>query len=243
MADYDLLLQLRNVPPARIRALPAGKLALVSDEGLAGVSIPIAVYLLQTAGARFLIDCGLGPRWRGTGVTEAPLDEGPRPGLRYRPVLDGPSLAAQLASSDFNPDRVVCTHLHLDHAGGARELGLAVETSEAELDAAFRPGAERDGYAQADLEALPLKVIELRADQPVGPFPASRELAPGVLAVEIEREMLAEIALPNSRVPMEIDLLGLENPVGERRDIAASELRPKAFDEPRIGIARAAWNR
>jgi glyoxylase-like metal-dependent hydrolase (beta-lactamase superfamily II) len=100
--------------------------------------------------------------------------------MRYRSVLDGPTFAEQLAAEGVHLDFAVCTHLHVDHAGGARELGVPVHASSAEIATAL--GGVAPGYAAEDLQGLELVPVELDRGA-VGPFPAHTELAPGLLAL------------------------------------------------------------
>jgi len=166
-------------PQARIRAFPAGRLALFEGDRPTRVSIPIVAYVLQAGDLTLAIDSGLSERFRDSAIEEPP-DEGPDPGMRYRPVLDGPSFAEQLAAEGLHPNRAVCTHLHLDHAGGARALGLPVETSAAELSAAL--GGQGGGYPAEDLGGVEFAPVALDRG-PVGPFEEHALLAPGVLAL------------------------------------------------------------
>ncbi|HEX2039650.1 MAG TPA: MBL fold metallo-hydrolase [Acidimicrobiales bacterium] len=71
---------------------------LVADDGR--VHVPIGCYLLRTGDRTVLLDAGMGPRRTSWG--------------------EGGDLPAQLAAVGVQPsdvDTVVCTHLHLDHAG------------------------------------------------------------------------------------------------------------------------------
>src|SRR5438270_678238 len=71
----------------------------------------------------------------------------------------------------------------------------------------------------------------------------ARDILARTLTVEIKRKMLPEIAFAHARLPMKVDLLGFENPVGKRSDIVASKLHPKPVNKPRIGIAGSSGNR
>jgi len=166
-------------PHAQVRAYPAGRLALFEGERPTGVSIPIVAYVVRAGDLTMTVDAGLADRFREP-VWEEPPDDGPAPGMRYRPVLDGPSFAEQLAAEGLRPDRAVCTHLHLDHVGGARALGLAVEADQAELAVAL--GGHRPGYPDADLQGLEFAPIALDRG-PLGPFERHTLLAPGMVAV------------------------------------------------------------
>jgi glyoxylase-like metal-dependent hydrolase (beta-lactamase superfamily II) len=179
MAPWDPLWEVGEQPHARVRAYPAGKLALFEGGRPTGVSVPIVAYALQVGDLLMTVDAGLSPRWRDGGAGEAPED-GPTPGLRYRPVLDGPTLAEQLAAEGLKPARAVCTHLHVDHAGGARELGLPVESAVAEVAAAL--ASDGTGYPREDLEGIQFAPVRLDRG-PVGSFPAHGVLAPGILAI------------------------------------------------------------
>jgi glyoxylase-like metal-dependent hydrolase (beta-lactamase superfamily II) len=177
-------------PTGRVRALPAGKLALFGDSGPTGVSIPIVAYMVECAGTRLVVDCGLGPRWRAADGGEAVPDDGPSPGMRYLPVLDGPSLADQVGDEAFHAQRLLCTHLHVDHAGDAAELKLPVEASRAEIEASRGPG-----YSRADLDGLEMAPIDLDPALPIGPFPASRQIADGVLAIDTSGHTAGSISI------------------------------------------------
>ncbi|HEV1996961.1 MAG TPA: MBL fold metallo-hydrolase [Candidatus Dormibacteraeota bacterium] len=179
MASWEPVWAVGEQVHSRVRAFSAGKLALFEGERPTGVSIPIVSYALQTGDLMMSIDSGLAPRWRDAAAHEFP-DEGPAPGMRYRPVLDGPTFAEQLAAEGLRPTRAVCTHLHLDHAGGARELGIPVEAAAKEIAAAVTD--ESGGYPVADLEGLQFTPVVLDRGS-VGPFPAYGVLAPGVLAI------------------------------------------------------------
>jgi glyoxylase-like metal-dependent hydrolase (beta-lactamase superfamily II) len=180
VAGYDRLWEVgEHVPHARVRAYAAGKLALFDGSRPTGVSIPIVAYVLQVGDLTLAIDSGLAERWRST-ATEAAPDDAPGPGQSYRPVLDGPGFAEQLASEGIRVDRSVCTHLHVDHAGGAGELGVPVEASAEELAEAL--AGDAPGYPAEDFAGVEFSPIRLDGG-PVGPFPRHAELAPGVLAL------------------------------------------------------------
>ncbi|MFN2465420.1 MAG: MBL fold metallo-hydrolase [Candidatus Dormibacteria bacterium] len=179
VAGWDPVWQLgERGPQARVRAFPAGKLALFDGDRPTGVSIPIVAYVLRAGDLTMAIDNGLAARWRAPS-DEAP-DEGLSTGQRYRPVLDGPTFAERLATEGIIVDRAVCTHLHLDHAGGSRELGVPIEASADELAVAL--GGEVPAYPAGDLAGVPMTPIHVDRG-PVGPWPQYAELAPGVLAV------------------------------------------------------------
>ncbi|MGI8607837.1 MAG: MBL fold metallo-hydrolase, partial [Candidatus Dormibacteria bacterium] len=178
MAPWDPLWAVGEQTHSRVRAYPAGKLALFAGDHPTGVSIPIVAYALEVGDLLLTIDSGLAPRWRHT-PQEAP-DDGPAPGMRYRPVLDGPTFAEQLHAEGLEAQRAVCTHLHVDHAGGTRQLGVPVEAAVKEIAAAL--SNESGTYPIADLDGV--QFAPVRFDRgPVGPFPAHGELAPGVLAL------------------------------------------------------------
>mgnify|MGYP003622951147 CR=1 FL=1 len=179
VAPWDPVWEVGEQVHARVRAYPAGKLALFEGERPTGVSIPIVAYALEAGDQLLAVDAGLAPRWRDAPAGEAP-DDASAPGMRYRPVLDGPSFEEQLVEEGLEPTRLVCTHLHLDHAGGARGLGLPLEAGAQEIAAA----AADDGssYPAPDLEGVRLVPVPLDRG-PVGPFPAHGVLAPGVLAI------------------------------------------------------------
>ena len=178
MAPWDPFWEVGEQAHARVRAFPAGKLALFDGDRPSGVSIPIVAYVVQAGDLLVAVDAGLSARWRDGALGEVP-DDGPAPGMRYRPVLDGPSFAEQLDSEGLRPARLVCTHLHVDHAGGAGELSLPVEAAAAEVAAA---GSGAPGYPADDLDGLEFRPVALDGG-PVGSFPAHGVLAPGLLAV------------------------------------------------------------
>lgn len=179
MASWGAAWAVGEQAHCRVRAFPAGKLALFDDDRPTGVSIPIVAYVLQAGDELLAIDSGLSRRWRDAAAGEVP-DAGPAPRMRYRPVLDGPSFAEQLAEEGLRPTRVVCTHLHVDHAGGAGEFGLPVEAAAEEIAAALSGAA--DGYPAEDLAGVELRPLLLDRG-PVGSFAAHGRLAPGVLAL------------------------------------------------------------
>jgi glyoxylase-like metal-dependent hydrolase (beta-lactamase superfamily II) len=181
MAPWDPVWELgEHGPHAKVRAIPAGKLALFDGDRPTGVSIPIVAYVLRAGDLTMTIDSGLAPRWRTAG-DDPVADEAPGPGQRYRPVLDGPTFAEQLAAESIVIDRAVCTHLHVDHGGGARELGVPIEASADELAVAL--GGAAAGYPSEDLAGVPMRPIHLDRG-PVGPWPRHAVLAPGVLAID-----------------------------------------------------------
>lgn len=179
LASWDPVWAVGEQVHARVRAYPAGKLALFEGDRPTGVSIPIVAYAVQVGDLLLAVDSGLGPRWRDAPAEDAP-DDASTPGMRYRPVLDGASFAEQLHAEGLKPVRAVCTHLHLDHAGGARGIGLPVEATVKEIAAAR--GGDGRGYPVADLEGVELAPLQLDRG-PVGPFPAHALLAPGLLAL------------------------------------------------------------
>lgn len=180
VAGYEPIWELgEHEPHTRVRAFAAGKLALFDGDRPTGVSIPIVAYVLRAGDLTMTVDSGLAERWRSAPADEAP-DEGPGPGQHYRPVLDGATFAEQLAAENIVVDRAVCTHLHVDHAGGARELGLPVEASAEELAVAL--GGESRGYPAEDLAGVAFNPIPMDRG-PVGPWPRHALLAPGIVAI------------------------------------------------------------
>jgi glyoxylase-like metal-dependent hydrolase (beta-lactamase superfamily II) len=180
-APYD---QLFELPESRLLALPCGKLAVLDGGVPTGLSVPVVGYLLKTDGSTMVVDCGLGPRWRQPAGGARLDEEGPAPKSSYRPSLDGPTFAERLGGLGIRPDRLVCTHLHHDHCGDAAELGLAVEAAAPEWQRLDAPGAEAAGYPARDLEGVERRVIVLDPAHPIGPFRASAQLAPGVVALD-----------------------------------------------------------
>jgi glyoxylase-like metal-dependent hydrolase (beta-lactamase superfamily II) len=166
-------------PHAQVRAYAAGKLALFDGQRATGVNIPVVAYVVRAGDVIMTIDSGLSERFRNP-VVEEPVEDGPAPGMRYRPMLDGPSFAEQLAAEGIHPNRAVCTHLHKDHAGGVRAIGLPVEVAAEELAAALAGAAEE--YPPGELDRL--EFAPIRFDRgPVGPFQRHAVMAPGLLAV------------------------------------------------------------
>lgn len=192
VAPYDALWETGEPGPhARVRALPAGKLALYEGDRPTGVTVPIVAYVLRAGDMTLAIDSGLGARWRQAGPVGEVPDDGPAPGLRYRPVLDGPTFAEQLVAEGIHLDQAVCTHLHLDHAGGAGALGVPVGAAADELAAALGGGG---GYPAEDLAGVEFTPILLDRG-PVGPFPAHAVLAPGVLALSTTGHTVGSISI------------------------------------------------
>jgi glyoxylase-like metal-dependent hydrolase (beta-lactamase superfamily II) len=181
VASHEALYEL---PPCRLRALQVGRLSVIADGRRTGVTIPILSYLLDAPGGLFAVDCGLSARWAGGGQVHLGPEDSPSPGTPYMPELDGPGMSSQLATLDLHPQRLVCTHLHEDHAGGAAELGLTLEASAAELRRLAEADAAALGYPVDDLAGVATRAIELDANRPLGPFPATAQLAEGVLAVD-----------------------------------------------------------
>ena len=179
LASWDPAWEVGETTHSRVRAFPAGKLALFEGDRATGVSVPIVAYVLEVGDLLLAIDCGLAARWRDAAPDDV-ADEGPALGMRYRPVLDGPTFSEQLAAEGLRPVRTVCTHLHVDHAGGARDLGVPVEATVQEIAAALSD--ETGAYPVADLARVQFAPIRLDRG-PVGPFPAHGVLAPGVLAI------------------------------------------------------------
>ena len=181
LGSWDPIWELGDhAPHARVRAYAAGRLALFDGVRPTGVTIPIVAYVLRAGDLTMTIDSGLSERFRNAAVTE-PVEDGPAPGMRYRPVLDGPSFAEQLAEEGIHADRAVCTHLHKDHAGGVRALGVPVEAAAEELAVAL--GADAPGYPAEELAGVEFAPINLDRGA-VGPFERHAVLAPGVLALE-----------------------------------------------------------
>ncbi|MEA2683798.1 MAG: N-acyl homoserine lactone hydrolase [Chloroflexota bacterium] len=192
VAPYDEIWDVMDQGPhSRVRALPAGKLALYEGDRPTGVTVPIVAYVLRAGNLTMAIDAGLGARWRDGGAVEEVPDGGPDRGLRYLPVLDGPTFAELLSTEGIRLDRAVCTHLHVDHAGGARALGLPVGASTAELAAALGGGG---GYPADDLAGVEFAPIDLDRG-PVGPFAAHAVLAPGILALSTPGHTVGSISI------------------------------------------------
>jgi len=170
-------------PRVRVKPIAAGRLAVLAANVRSGVNIPILGYLVETPDALIAVDCGLAGRWaREPEVHEAP-DDSPAPGTRYQPELEGPTFAEQVRALGLRPDRLVCTHLHLDHAGGAAELGLPLEAAAAELERLQRPDAHALGVPVEDLAGVSTKPIALDGP-PFGACPRSAEVAPGIFALD-----------------------------------------------------------
>lgn len=180
VAGYEPIWELgKHEPHARVRAYPVGKLALFDGDRPTGLSVPIVAYVLRAGDLTMAVDGGLAARWRSAPSGDAP-DAGPGPGQHYRPVLEGATFAEQLAAEDIVVDRAVCTHLHVDHAGGARELGLPVEASAEELAVALA-GAST-GYPAEDLAGVAFSPIPMDRGA-VGPWSRHAVLAPGIMAI------------------------------------------------------------
>jgi glyoxylase-like metal-dependent hydrolase (beta-lactamase superfamily II) len=192
VAGYDLL---EGLPQCRLRAFEAGRLAVLNGGRRTGLTIPILAYVLDSPGGMLAVDCGLAGRWAEGGEPHLGPDDSPAPGTPYLPELAGPTFAAQLDALGLKADRLVCTHLHEDHSGGAAELGLTVEASVAELARLEQPDAERLGYPLQDLAGVPTRPIELDRSRPLGPFPATAEVAGGVLAVDTSGHTPGSISL------------------------------------------------
>jgi glyoxylase-like metal-dependent hydrolase (beta-lactamase superfamily II) len=166
-------------PQATVRAYAVGKLALFDGERPTRVSIPIVAYVLRAGDLTMSVDAGLSARWRAE-IADAAPDDGPGPGQRYLPVLDGPTFAEQLEAEKIDVDRAVCTHLHIDHVGGAGELGVPIEASAEELAEAL--SGESGGYPAEELAGV--RFSPIRMDRgPVGPWLQHSILAPGLLAL------------------------------------------------------------
>ena len=145
-----------DLPVCRVKAIPAGRLPAPGAPDGAGVYVPCVAYLVDSPEGLLVLDCGV-----------------------ERPP--GPTVSEQLAEMGLRPHRLLCTHLHDDHCGGARGLGLALEASGPELEA-FHAGAV--GYRAELLEGLELRPYTLDPGRPLGPFPASARVADGVIAVD-----------------------------------------------------------
>jgi glyoxylase-like metal-dependent hydrolase (beta-lactamase superfamily II) len=73
------------------------------------VELPIACFLVRTAGLNVLVDCGMGP---------TVFDWAPNPGKAMR--LEGGRLPAALRQAGLGPediDLILPTHMHQDHGG------------------------------------------------------------------------------------------------------------------------------
>ena len=167
-----------DLPTVRVKGLAGGRLAIYDGARRTGLTVPIAAYLVAAGDDHLLFDCGLAARFAGAHELQRAPDEGPGPGSPYVPELVGPAVAGHLAELSVAPSRLVCSHLHLDHAGGAAELGLTVEAAAEEIERLRSPGAEGMGYPGADLAGVETRALDLDEGQPLGPFPASLPLAP-----------------------------------------------------------------
>ncbi|HXA41526.1 MAG TPA: MBL fold metallo-hydrolase [Candidatus Solibacter sp.] len=192
VADYDPIHELK---PCRLKPIACGRLAIVQGERKTGVSIPIIGYLLQTDEELIVVDCGLSPRWRDGGEVHRALDESLGLDTPYIPELDGPSLAEQVSAMGLKPDRLICTHLHEDHSSDAHELGLTLEASAAEFTALDQPGADQLGYPVSDLSGVARRPIDLDRTAPLGPFPASAQINPQVIALDTSGHTPGSISL------------------------------------------------
>ncbi|MEA2645883.1 MAG: N-acyl homoserine lactone hydrolase [Chloroflexota bacterium] len=181
VATYDAV---RDLPACRLRAVSAGRLAVLKGGRRTGLTIPIVAYLLDTGSELLAIDAGLSARWREAAEVHLGPEDSPSPGTPYSPELVGPTMAEQLDALGLAPSRLVCTHLHEDHSSGAAGMGLTLEASTAELARLGEPGAEAMGYPVEELAAVARAGIDLDPTAAVGPFAASAVLADGVLAVD-----------------------------------------------------------
>jgi glyoxylase-like metal-dependent hydrolase (beta-lactamase superfamily II) len=170
-----------------------GRLSVLEKGRPTGLGIPVLAYVLDSPGGVFVVDAGLSAD--AAGEPHLGPDDGPGEGTAYLPQADGPPLADQLAALHITPDRLVCTHLHEDHAGGAAALGLTLEASAAELEQLAGPGAAAAGYAVEALGGVSTRAIELDRARPLGPFPASAELAAGLIAVDTSGHTPGSISL------------------------------------------------
>lgn len=171
-----------DLPLVRVKALAVGRLAIYNGGRRTGLTVPIVGYVVAAGSAILVFDCGLAARWATEHELHVAPDDGPGAGSPYVPELTGPAMAAQLAALGLQPDRLVCSHLHIDHGGGAADLSVPLEAAPAEIARLRSPDADALGYPGDDLATVRTIAIELDTGRPVGPFPASVELAPfGVL--------------------------------------------------------------
>lgn len=165
-----------GIPLTRVKALPAGRLAIHSGGRRTGVTVPVVGYLVEFRDQLMVFDCGLSGRWAGADESEPAPADNLAPGQRYVPELAGPTMADHVRALGVAPTRLVCSHLHLDHAGGAGDLGLPLEAHREEISRLGSPTASALGYSVEDLAAVELRPLELDRLEAIGPFQAAQRL-------------------------------------------------------------------
>jgi N-acyl homoserine lactone hydrolase len=159
-------------------SMPRRLLDLVRSEG-PRVAMPVLSYLVRHPRAgTFLIDTGLHASAHASlrgeyGRVLASLFRNLRPA--------GQPFDAQLRERGVDPasiERVVMTHLHVDHTSGMRLLPNArFVCDRAEWEAATQRGAARNGYAAHHLpDGSRMRLLDLGGGEPYGPFDHSLDL-------------------------------------------------------------------
>ena len=127
------------------------------------IQAPGLVFIVQHPQGNVAVDTGIDPRvyadpqgyWGGLVRALTPRGD------------EGDGLVPRLQEAGFSPDDiryVICTHLHMDHAGGNRFLPKATFlVQQAELD--FAPGMEGNGYYRSDWDyPLDYKTVDGETD-------------------------------------------------------------------------------
>lgn len=142
---------------------------------------PFTVGLIEHSEAGLILfDTGLGSR------THERLQRRPwRLLRRFAPVVYGEhmQLLARLEQLEVQPERiekVIMSHLHLDHSGGMQDLPWATfHTTQAEWDAGHGQQTIKrmlSGYIFEDYRDATLSFEQFDEDRPVWPFPSSCDL-------------------------------------------------------------------
>ncbi len=137
--------------PVRVRPLRCGSLRAAGEAFVAGwtgsIDLQVWAFLIEHPSGTVLFDAGMHPVLRDD--AEAHLGPMARAfGISYEADDD---VASRVAACDVDPasiDRVVCSHLHFDHAGGCGLLPSArLVVQRREWDHAPAGGG---GYVEAD---------------------------------------------------------------------------------------------
>jgi glyoxylase-like metal-dependent hydrolase (beta-lactamase superfamily II) len=164
--------------------------------GFAETKMQLGRFTLRSVVAdRFRLAAEAGPRAHVDVVCRLLLVDGPagRTLIDAGPV-DGAELIRVLEDAGIGAgsiDRLVLTHLHSDHAGGAPLEGKPTHIQEANLAAARAAvGGDRSGYRSADLERIGRAgVVPISGDAEILPglrVTVSNGHAPGMQIVWIE---------------------------------------------------------
>lgn len=158
-----------------VATVSGSKRMWVQGGGKGRVTGPVSAYLIHhPIEGLVLIDTAFGR----TSAESLRTYPGPLP-TKLLHIEMGVPVADRLPEAGFDPanvEHIVCTHLHLDHAGGVADFpNAALWVDEREWVAASRTRMLK-GYKTGPYDDVKPRFLEFQGTRPYGPFPAHIDL-------------------------------------------------------------------